>query len=97
MAVGSVVRMDGCFEIHPQFLLRWEASQDAYVLLYPEGIVKLNQTAGEILRRCTGKMLVRDIVAELEQLYPDAEADIARSVGALLEAAHAKGWIRPAA
>ncbi|PKM00078.1 MAG: pyrroloquinoline quinone biosynthesis peptide chaperone PqqD [Gammaproteobacteria bacterium HGW-Gammaproteobacteria-9] len=40
------------YEIRPPFLFRWEDSQQAHVLLYPEGIVKLNVTGGEILRRC---------------------------------------------
>ena len=32
--------------------LQWEPAQDCHVLLYPEGMVKLNQSAGEILKRC---------------------------------------------
>ena len=32
------------------FRLQWEEAQGAWVLLYPEGMVKLNQSAGEILR-----------------------------------------------
>ena len=36
------------------FRLQWEPAQDAHVLLYPEGMVKLNQSAGEILLRCDG-------------------------------------------
>lgn len=31
--------------INPLFLFRWEQTQQAYVLLYPEGVVKLNDTA----------------------------------------------------
>ena len=33
------------------FRMQWEEAQGAYVLLYPEGMVKLNQSAGEILKR----------------------------------------------
>jgi len=36
------------------FRLQWEAVQQAHVLLYPEGMVKLNGSAGEILTRCDG-------------------------------------------
>ena len=35
--------------------LRWEPAQEAHVLLYPEGMVKLNGSAGAILSRCHGK------------------------------------------
>src|SRR5262249_58446441 len=34
------------------FRLQWEPAQAAHVLLYPEGMVKLNSSAGEILKRC---------------------------------------------
>ena len=33
------------------FRLQWEPAQNAYVLLYPEGMIKLNGSAGEILKR----------------------------------------------
>ena len=95
----TLIQLDQRFEIHPQYLFRWEPSQEAYILLYPEGVVKFNQTAGEILTRCTGARSVGEIVAELTAVFTDAdaEADIARSVCAFLEGANAKGWIRSTA
>jgi len=51
------------------FRIQWEEAQKAYVLLYPEGMVKLNQSAGEILKRCTGEANVGDITADLEQTF----------------------------
>ena len=41
------------------------------VLLYPEGVVELNETAHEILSRCDGRTL-GEIVCELVEAY---EAD----------------------
>jgi coenzyme PQQ biosynthesis protein PqqD len=41
------------------------------VLLYPEGIVELNETAREILSRCDGRTL-SEIISELAEEY---EAD----------------------
>ena len=35
--------------------LQWEPAQDAHVLLYPEGMVKLNGSAGAIMSRCDGE------------------------------------------
>jgi len=49
--------------------LQWEAAQDAHVLLYPEGMVKLNGTAAAILTRCDGARTLDDIVADLERTY----------------------------
>jgi len=47
------------------FRLQFEKAQDSWVLLYPEGMVKLNQSAGEILKRCDGERDVDSIVADL--------------------------------
>lgn len=83
------------FEVRPQYLFRWDASEEAYLLLYPEGIVKLNPTAAEILKRCTGDTSVGELIEELTQMFPDADADVLEtSVHTFLEAANAKGWIR---
>jgi pyrroloquinoline quinone biosynthesis protein D len=49
--------------------LQWEAAQEAHVLLYPEGMVKLNSSAGAILSRCDGVRTVADIIADLERSY----------------------------
>ncbi|MFC6805110.1 pyrroloquinoline quinone biosynthesis peptide chaperone PqqD [Methylophaga thalassica] len=37
------------------YRFQWEPAQDCYVLLYPEGMVKLNPAAGEILKRVSEK------------------------------------------
>ena len=55
--------------IGPGFRLQWEPAQESHVLLYPEGMVKLNQSAGEILRRCDGQRSCEQIVAELETAF----------------------------
>jgi pyrroloquinoline quinone biosynthesis protein D len=63
--------------------LQWEPAQDAHVLLFPEGQVKLNGSAGQIMIRCDGKRSVAEIVADLESTYgasglgPDVEAFMA--------------------
>jgi len=49
--------------------LQWEPTQEAHVLLYPEGMVKLNVSAGAILSRCDGTRTVAEIVNELERSY----------------------------
>jgi pyrroloquinoline quinone biosynthesis protein D len=49
--------------------LQWEPAQNAHVLLYPEGMVKLNQSAGEIMSRCDGERMLTEIVADLELTF----------------------------
>lgn len=65
------------------FRLQWEPAQQAHVLLYPEGMVKLNASAAAILECCDGQRDVPAIVAELETRYktegltPDVHAWLA--------------------
>jgi pyrroloquinoline quinone biosynthesis protein D len=51
------------------FRLQWEPAQACHVLLYPEGMVKLNASAGQIMQRCDGASSITDIVAELERAF----------------------------
>ena len=81
------------YALNPMYLFRWEATQDAHVLLYPEGIVKLNRTAAEIIEHCDGRRTVADIVAELQQRYPGDDARVAAGVYKFVEVFRAKGWI----
>jgi pyrroloquinoline quinone biosynthesis protein D len=73
------------------FRIQWEPAQDAFVLLYPEGMVKLNQSAGEILKRCDGVASVADIVADLEKTFDTQglEADV---IG-FIELAAQQNWV----
>ena len=75
------------------YRLQWEEVQQAHVLLFPEGMVKLNQSAGEILRRCDGTRSVAGLVAELETAF--ATTGLAPDVEAFLAHATARGWIEP--
>ena len=74
------------------FRLQWEPAQDCHVLLYPEGMVKLNQSGGEILKRCDGQRSVAAIVSELEQAFStqglgeDVLAFVALKAGATADA-----------
>lgn len=73
------------------YRLQWEPVQEAHVLLYPEGMVKLNASAAEILRRCDGSHTVAEIVGELETLF-DAH-DLSAEVDDFLAHARRQRWI----
>ena len=77
--------------INRLFRFQWEPAQQAHVLLYPEGMVKLNQSAGEILKRCDGARTVPQIVADLEAAFN--ASGLAPEVEAFLEMADAQNWI----
>ena len=73
------------------FRLQWEPAQNAHVLLYPEGMVKLNGSAGEILKRCDG---VRDVDAIVDDLERAFEATgLAQDVNAFLSLAVERKWV----
>ena len=55
--------------IGPGFRLQFEPAQECHVLLYPEGMVKLNPSASEIMKRCDGQRSVAAVVAELESAF----------------------------
>jgi len=78
----------------PHFVFRWEASQDAFIILYPEGLIKLNPSAGEILKRCDGQCSVSAIIADLQAAFPGTDAEIADSTQAFIGIARTKGWLR---
>jgi len=72
---------------------QWEEAQQNYVILFPEGMVKLHGGAGEILKRLDGKATVGDVVADLKTTFPEAENIEADIIG-MLELAVGKGWLR---
>ena len=73
------------------FRLQWEPAQQAHVLLYPEGMVKLNGSAGEIMVRCDGRRSVAAIVADLEQAF--SATGLAPDVLAFVELAAGQRWL----
>jgi pyrroloquinoline quinone biosynthesis protein D len=73
------------------FRLQWEPAQNAHVLLYPEGMVKLNGSAGEILKRCDGARTVAEITADLEQTF--GASNLSGDVTAFMSFALEHKWL----
>ncbi len=73
------------------FRLQWEEAQNNYVLLYPEGMVKLNQSAAEILKRCDGNQDTAAIVSALESAF--SVSGLQDEVEDFLSVANERGWI----
>ncbi|HPR05809.1 MAG: pyrroloquinoline quinone biosynthesis peptide chaperone PqqD [Zoogloeaceae bacterium] len=78
-------------ELSSRFRMQWEEAQQAWVLLYPEGMVKLNASAAEILKRCDGKRDVPALVADLETAF-DATG-LEPDVRAFLDMARQQQWV----
>ncbi|MBP0590327.1 pyrroloquinoline quinone biosynthesis peptide chaperone PqqD [Paraburkholderia sp. LEh10] len=71
--------------------LQWEPIQEAYVLLYPEGTVRLNASAGEILSRCDGTHDLDEIIGELEKLF--GTSGLATEVYRFIDHGRQRGWL----
>lgn len=72
---------------------QWEEVQQSYVILFPEGMVKLHGGAGEILKRLDGKASVADVIADLKSTFPEADG-IESDILGMFELAMSKGWLR---
>lgn len=72
---------------------QWEEAQQSYVILFPEGMVKLHGGAGEVMKRVDGKSTVGDIVADLKATFPDAEG-IEDDIIGMFDLALGKAWLR---
>ena len=78
--------------LNRRFRMQYEPAQQAHVLLYPEGMVRLNQSAAEILKRCDGSATVDEIVAQLEAAFDTT--GLRDDVLGMLSHAQEKDWIR---
>ncbi|HBX56815.1 pyrroloquinoline quinone biosynthesis peptide chaperone PqqD [Pseudomonas sp. UBA2684] len=74
------------------FRLQWEAVQGCHVLLYPEGMIKLNDSAGEILQQVNGAQSVAQIIDALRGRFPDVPG-IDEDILTFMEVANAQFWI----
>ena len=62
----NAVDPDACYGIAPGHRMQWEEVQQSWVILYPEGMVQLNDSAAEVLRRCDGVTPLSAVIADLE-------------------------------
>jgi pyrroloquinoline quinone biosynthesis protein D len=76
----------------PLHRLQWEEAQQKYVILYPEGMVELNQSSAEILKCCDGTRNLAQIVSELEEKF--ATTGLTKDITAFLKVALNNGWVQ---
>jgi pyrroloquinoline quinone biosynthesis protein D len=77
--------------VNNHFQLQYEEAQGCYVLLYPEGMVQLNQSAGEIMNLCDGENNCFDIAKILEKKFE--MENLEKDVEAFLTEAIERKWI----
>lgn len=78
--------------LRPGYRLQWEPAQHSHVLLYPEGMIRLNDSAAAILTRCDGQTSLSDLIDALAAEYP-GEATLAEDIREFIDLARQRGWI----
>ncbi|EGW20106.1 MULTISPECIES: pyrroloquinoline quinone biosynthesis peptide chaperone PqqD [Methylobacter] len=86
------INPDQTIKFSPMHRLQWEEVQQKDVILYPEGMVELNQSSAEILKMCDGTRNLAQIVSDLEQKF--ATTGLVNDITAFLEDALKNGWIQ---
>ena len=88
----KAIELDHQPRMNSHFRLQWEEVQKSWVLLYPEGMVKLNASAGEIMQRLDGIKTVQAVVTELETRF--GATGLAPDVLDFLAIAQSHGWVK---
>ena len=78
--------------LNAMFRFQWEKAQNCFVLLFPEGMVKLNEGAGEIMQLVDGNKSVKEITDTLQEKFPDA-GDLSADVNEFISTAIEKKWL----
>ncbi len=84
--------LDQIPQLNRMFRFQWEEAQNCHVLLYPEGMIKLNDSAGAILSEVNGEQDCAAIIQALETRFPDA-GELGPDVLEFLAIAHEQNWI----
>jgi pyrroloquinoline quinone biosynthesis protein D len=70
----------------PKARTKWDDVRHQHLLLFPEGLFVLNQTAHEVITMCDGKHKVSAIVRSLSDKYKThVEADVREMLSRLVE------------
>lgn len=74
------------------YRFQYEPAQKGHVLLYPEGMIKLNESASLIGGLIDGQRDVAAIIDALQQQFPDVP-EVADDIEQFMEVARAEHWI----
>ena len=76
----------------PGYRFQYEPAQKGHVLLYPEGMIKLNDSASLIGGLIDGERDVAAIIGELARQFPDVP-ELGDDIEQFMEVARAEHWI----
>ena len=65
---------------------RWGGTEENRMILFPEGVIKLQGTGRQVLERCDGERTFGEIIAELQQEFEKTDpAKIREDICTFLE------------
>lgn len=76
----------------PGYRYQYEPAQKGHVLLYPEGMIKLNDSAALIGGLINGERDVSAIIAKLDKQFPGVP-ELGKDIEDFMEVARAEHWI----
>ncbi|MDX9671404.1 MULTISPECIES: pyrroloquinoline quinone biosynthesis peptide chaperone PqqD [unclassified Pseudomonas] len=76
----------------PGYRFQYEPAQKGHVLLYPEGMIKLNDSAALIGGLIDGERDVTAIIARLDEQFPGVP-ELGDDIEQFMEVARAQHWI----
>jgi pyrroloquinoline quinone biosynthesis protein D len=72
--------------------LTYDKTRETYVLLFPEGVLVLNQTAAAVLELCDGVATVTEITETLRQKYDGVRPEDVLNILSRLEERRVAEW-----
>lgn len=88
----SDIKKDQIYKIAAHHRFQWEEAQDCHVILFPEGMVKLNPSGGEILKLVDGKTSIQSVINTLKEKFQGVDS-LEDDVLAMFSFALDKAWI----
>ncbi|WP_268798325.1 pyrroloquinoline quinone biosynthesis peptide chaperone PqqD [Pseudomonas huanghezhanensis] len=74
------------------YRFQFEPAQNGHVLLYPEGMIKLNESASAIGGLIDGQRTVQAIITALDETFPGVP-ELGTDIEQFMEVARAEHWI----
>ena len=62
-------------KLAPHARYRWDRVRGQHQIVFPEGMLVLNDTGAEIAQRCDGTRTLSELTAELTECFDDCQAD----------------------
>ncbi|WP_000061144.1 pyrroloquinoline quinone biosynthesis peptide chaperone PqqD [Vibrio sp. RC586] len=78
--------------LNPLFRMQYEQAQGCHVLLYPEGMVSLSDSAAEILTCFAHEKRLADVIVLIESRYPGIA--LQEDIIEFVEIAYEKHWLK---